>query len=78
MQDSAAYEWDMSLVIILAAAAISPSPAPKAQTQAQATIRILQGVRVTEENWKSAKRRTDRILRDALGRETRLRTIDFE
>lgn len=62
------------MILILAAAA---QPTER-RVQAQATVRILTSATVTEAQWKLAKRRTDRRIRDELGRVVRLRTIDFE
>lgn len=63
----------MSLLILAAAAAVQP-----VRTQARVTVRVLQAAKVTEDEWKAARHRTDRIIHDELGREMRLRTIDFE
>lgn len=65
----------MSLSILAAAAAAAVQPVT---TQARVTMRVLQAAKVTEDEWKAARRQTDRIIHDELGREVRLRTIDFE
>lgn len=65
----------MSFAILFLAAAAQPA---ERRMPPQATVRILTAAEVTEAQWKLAKRRTERRIRDELGRVVRLRTIDFE
>jgi len=65
----------MSLAMLILAAAAQPAE-PRLQTRA--TARILNSAKATETQWNFAERRMDRLVRDELGREVRLRTIDFE
>ena len=61
------------LAIALAAIVAQPHGAI-----AQARIRIVQQVRVSERSWRSASRRSERLIVEQDGRISRLRTIDFE
>ena len=65
----------MMLLSILASAAVG---VPPAKAQARATITVLHPARVTEQEWKAAPSRKERIGIDEFGRKLRLRTIDFE
>jgi hypothetical protein len=62
-------------MLLVMAAAAQPVSAPG---QARATVRIIKPFKVNEDQWKAAKRRSDRVVRDESGRLLQLRTIDFE
>lgn len=47
-------------------------------TEARVAVRIYQGGRVSRQDWHASPNRQERIIRDDLGREVRLRTIDYE
>ena len=63
------------LLALLAAATAQPSPP---RETARAVIHILQQVRVTEQQWQSAPKRSERLITGTDGRKHWLRTIDFE
>jgi hypothetical protein len=65
-------------MLLLAAVAAVPPPGPRVQAQARARGQILAAVRATEVDWRHAARRSERLVRDKVGREFHLRTIDFE
>lgn len=75
----------MSLLLLAAAVAAlqtkPPAEAPPkivAHVQTEATVRIVDPVRVTEEDWEKSPHRHERLFRDAPGGTVRLRTIDFQ
>lgn len=72
----------MWVLLILAAVTTAPAPGSTSRGQAKAsavaTIRVMDAVQASAQEWTSAARRSDRVVRDEFGRKFRVRTIDFE
>lgn len=63
--------------LLFISAVASSSPASE-KTAARATVRILKSVRISEQEWRSQERRTERVITDEHGRKRRLRLVEFE